>query len=245
MRQLLIAVAISLALPFMGDAQTSPVVWATDSTAPCVGITVPIRADATKMQALIGPRWRVAASKDGTASASLFITKCPNSTVGTRRIGPTTIAALILAVEARADTAGGARSPIVPLTFGQSGTPVIDLFRAHAFTVRAGSVTLNVDSGSAPRRVTFAIATQAGRIEGTAIPSDSSSGRSVDSRLFGTDPTRPSEFSGPEWMRRSSASATVRATGTTLFSELGVTAMPTTALYDAEFGWRFAFTLNK
>jgi hypothetical protein len=45
-------------------------------------------------------------------------------------------------------------------------------------------------------------------------------------------------------MHRSQASANVRATGTTLFSELGVMTMPATALYDAGFGWRFAFQLK-
>lgn len=224
-----------------GGAQTAPVVWATDSTAQCVGITLPISGDVVKMQELVGQRWRVVPSKDGSASASLFITTCPRSTISGKRIGPATLAAVILAVEARADKAGGARSPVVPVVFGDSRSPAAELFSTHAFAVRAATVTLGVDSAGKERRVTFAIATPDGRIEGSAIPADSSAVRSVDSRLFGTDAAHPSEFSGPEWMRRSSASATVRATGTTLFSELGVVTMPTRGLYDAAFGWRFAF----
>jgi len=241
MRRTLLTVALSIVAPSTGAAQTPAVVWATDSTAPCVGITISINTDAAKMQALVGPRWRVVPSKDGAASASLFITKCPTSTIGNRRIGAATIAALILAVESRADAPGGARAPVVPLVFGDSGAPVPELFRAHAFAVRPASVTLDADSSSSSRRVTFAVATKAGRIDGSATPSDSSTIRSLDSRLSGTDPTRASEFTGPEWMHRSQAAATVRATGTTLFSELGVVTMPTTALYDAGFGWRFAF----
>ena len=240
----LLTVAVFIVASSTGAAQTPAVVWATDSTAPCVGITVSINTDATKMQALVGPRWRVVPSKDGTASASLFITRCPTSTIGNRRIGAATIAAIILAVESRADAPGGGRAPVVPLVFGDSGAPVPELFRAHAFAVRSASVTLDVDSAASPRRVTFAVATKAGRIGGSATPADSSTTRSLDSRLAGTDPTRPSEFVGPEWMRRSQATASVRATGTTLFSELGVTTMPTTALYDAPFGWRFAFQLK-
>jgi hypothetical protein len=205
---------------------------------------VSINGDATKLQALVGPRWRVVPSKDGTASASLFVTRCPTSAVGTRHIGAATIAAVILAVESRADAPGGPRAPVVPLVFGEAGGPIPELFRVHAFTVRPASVTLDVDSAVSPRRATFAIATQGGRIEGSAIPADSSTVRSLDSRLFGTDPTRASDFSGPEWMHRHLASATVRATGATLFSELGVGTMPTTALYDAGFGWRFAFQVK-
>jgi hypothetical protein len=219
------------------------VVWATDSTAPCTGVTVSINTDAAKMQALVGPRWRVVPSKDGTVGASLFITKCPRSTIGDRRIGPAAIAAVILAVESR-DSAGAGRSPVVPLAFGESGSPVAELFRAHAFAVRAATVTLDVDSSAGVKKVRFGVATPAGRIEGSAVVADSSAVRSINSRLFGTDATRPSEFSGPEWMRRSSASATVRGTGQTLFSELGVGAMPTTAIYDGGFGWRFAFLLR-
>ena len=241
MRRAILTVAISIAAPSTGAAQTPAVVWATDSAAPCVGITVSISADAAKMQALVGPRWRVVPSKDGAASASVFITRCPTSAIGNRRVGAATIAAVILAVESRADAPGGARAPVVPLVFGDSGAPVPELFRSHAFAVRPASVTLDVDSSSSPRRVTFVVATTAGRIEGSAAPSDSSTIRSLDSRLSGTDPTRASEFSGPEWMHRSQATANVHGTGTTLFSELGVTAMPNTALYDAGFGWRFTF----
>jgi hypothetical protein len=240
----LLTLAISIVAPSMGAAQMPAVVWATDSTAPCVGITVSINADAARMQTLVGPRWRVVPSKDGMASASLFITRCPTSTIGSRRIGSATIAAVILAVESRADAPGGARAPVVPLVFGDSGAPVPELFRSHAFAVRSASVTLGVDSAASPRRVTFAVATKAGLIDGSATPSDSSTTRSLDSRLSGTDATRTSEFTGPEWMHRSQASANVRATGTTLFSDLGVVTMPTTALYDAEFGWRFAFQLK-
>src|SRR5215475_14665377 len=98
MRYALQAVAILAAVPQIGIAQSAPIVWATDSTAACVGITVSINADAAKLQTLVGPRWRVVPSKDGTAAASLFVTRCPKSTVGERRIGVATIAAVILAV---------------------------------------------------------------------------------------------------------------------------------------------------
>jgi hypothetical protein len=243
-RQALLTVAISIVVASTVAAQMPAVVWATDSTAPCMGITVAISADAAKMQALVGPRWRVVPTKDGMASASLFITRCPTSTIGNRRIGTATIAVVILAVEARADAPGGSRAPVVPLVFGDSSAPVPELFRAHAFAIRSASVTLDIDSAASPRRVTFAVATKAGRIEGSATPLDSSTIRSLDSRLSGTDPTRASEFTGPEWMHRFQASANVRATGPTLFSELGVMTMPTTALYDAGFGWRFAFQVK-
>jgi len=243
-RQALLTVAICTVVASAGTAQGPAVVWATDSTAACVGITVAMNADMAKMQALVGPRWRVVPSKNGMASASLFITRCPTSTIGNRRIGTATIAAVILAVESRADAPGGGRAPVVPLVFGDSGAPVPELFRAHAFAVRSAAVTLDVDSAASPRRVTFAVATKTGRIDGSATPADSSTIRSLDSRLSGTDPTRPSEFVGPEWMHRSQATASVRATGATLFSELGATTMPTTALYDAGFGWRFAFQLK-
>jgi hypothetical protein len=244
MRHALLALATLAASPLTSAAQSAPVVWATDSTAPCVGITVSINADPAKMQALVGPRWRVVPSKDGTAAASLFVTRCPRSTVGDRRIGVATIAAVILAVESRADAAGGPRSPVVPVVFGEAGAPVIELFRSHAFAVRPASVTLEVDSASLPHHASFAVVTPTGLIDVTATPADSSSVRSLDSRLFGTDPSRASEFSGPEWMHRHQAPAAVRTTGTTLFSELGVATMPTTALYDAGFGWRFAFQVK-
>jgi hypothetical protein len=244
MRHALIAIAVSVAAPMAAVAQNPAVVWATDSTAPCIGVTVSIDADAAKLQTLVGPRWRVVPSKDGRAPASLFVTRCPKSTVGERRIGEATIAAVILAVESRADAPGGPRAPVVPVVFGEAGAPIPELFRMHAFTVRAASVTLAVDSASLPHRASFAVVTQGGLINATAFPSDSSTLRSLDSRLSGTDPSRVSEFSGPEWMRRHQAPASVRTTGTNIFTELGVATMPTTALYDAEFGWRFAFQVK-
>ena len=165
--------------------------------------------------------------------------------MGVGGIGTATIAAVILAVESRADAPGGARAPVVPLSFGDSGSAgprVVPLTRFHgAFRGRHARRRF--------RRVTasrdFRVETKAGRIDGSATPSDSSTIRSLDSRLSGTDPIRASEFTGPEWMHRSQASANVRATGTTLFSELGVMTMPTTALYDAGFGWRLRSSSNK
>src|SRR5215831_18644464 len=187
MRHALLSIAVFVVAPLAAAAQNAPAIWATDSTAPCVGVTVSINADAAKIQALVGPRWRVVPSKDGTAGVSLFVTRCPKSTVDDRRIGVATIAAVILAVESRADAPGGARAPVVPLVFGEAGAPISELFRNHAFAVRAASVTLDVDSATSPRRATFSVATQNGRIEGTANPSDSSTTRSLDSRLSGTD----------------------------------------------------------
>ena len=66
----------------------------------------------------------------------------------------------------------------------------------------------------------------------------------TDSRLVGTVPAHPAEFGGPEWTRRSPAPVSVRVTGTTLFSELGVAELPSMALYDAGFGWRFTFRMH-
>lgn len=245
MRRPCLVLAMALVAPVVVAAQRPPVVWATDSATPCVGLTVSFVADSARAQALVGARWIVAA-RDGKSNVSLFVTNCARSTIGGRTIGSATIGALILGAAARQSARGTApaRGAVVPVVFGDSGASVPELFRSYAFGVQGAHVSMQVDSSVSPRRVTVTVATPAGRIDVTAVPADLATNRSVTSVLIGTDHEQPSEFAGPEWMERHQATATVRATGTTLLTRLGVTEMPTTALFDTAFGWRFTFRIN-
>jgi hypothetical protein len=253
----LLALVASLAAILRVDAQPPvrpdrpsigsrpPVVWATDSAAPCIGLTVAFQADSAAVQRLLAPRWEPGTSHDGKTPVTLFVTRCPRSSIDGKAIGSSTIAAVILGVRARPGSTGVApvRAAAVPIVYGDSGAPVTELFRRFAFDVRTASVSIVARAAGGSRRVTFVVATPGGRIEASAQVADTARIAVMNSRLVGTDATRASDFSGPEWTRRSRAPATVRASGNTLFTQLGVAEMPTAALYDAGFGWRFTFHL--
>jgi hypothetical protein len=55
-------------------AQVPDAVWATDSTAPCAGLTVGWRVDAARLQALVGTHGTVATTPDGRGLVLLFVT---------------------------------------------------------------------------------------------------------------------------------------------------------------------------
>lgn len=216
--------------------------WATDSTAPCVGLTIAAEADPARVQRLLGPRWAVATSPNGRAVVRLFVTSCPGGTIGGTPTGAVATGHLIVGATPRGDTAGvPARAAVVPVSFGAPGTPVVELFRQFGFGVAEAGVVMRTTSSGASRQVSFVLSTPAGRIEAAASNIDSTTTFKTDSRLFGTDSLRASEFSGPEWSRRSRALAKVSMTGTTILSELGAAEALSAATVDEQFGWRFTF----
>ncbi len=231
--------------PAAATAGRAPLVWATDSAAPCVGLTVVFQADSARVQALLGPRWTAAASRGGKTAVSLFVTGCPHSMIGGKAIGPSAIGAVIVPVRGPVESAGdaAARTAAVPIVYGDSGKPVSELFRAFAFDVQRAIVSIGTQTTGGEQRVTFTVVTAAGRIEASAQVADTAKATVVNSRLVGTDRARASEFTGPEWTHRSRATATVRTSGNTLFTQLDVTEMPSAALYDAGLGWRFTFKM--
>ncbi len=219
------------------------VVWATDSTAPCVGLTVTFDADSAHVQALVGSRWAVPPAHEGNTTVSLFATRCPRSTVGGRRVRDATIAAVIVGVLAPGGSANAAsvHTAAVPIVYGAAGAPATELFRSFGFTVRDAAVSVRIDSSGSTPRVSFTVATGAGRIEASAPVVDTARTTVRNSRLVGTGIGMSSEFTGPEWSRHGRVTVTVQATGTTIFSELHASPFPTGGFYDAGFGWRFRF----
>ena len=215
--------------------------WATDSTAPCVGLTIAAEADSARLQRLLGSQWVVAKPPNGGPVVRLFVTSCPGGTIGGRPTGAVASGHLIVAATPRGDRAIGGRVALVPVTFGARGSPVAELFRRFGFGVREADVAVHVTSSGPSRQVAFVIATPTGRIEATASNIDSTTAFKVDSRLFSPDSTHTTDFSGPEWSQRSRAVVNVRMTGTTILSELGAATALGTATVDEQFGWRFTF----
>lgn len=215
--------------------------WATDSTAPCVGLTIAAEADSARLQRLLGSQWVVAKPPNGGPVVRLFVTSCPGGTIGGTPTGAVATGHLIVAAMPRGDRALGGRVALVPMSFGARGTPVIELFRRFGFGVTEADVSARVTSSGASRQVSFVLSTPAGRIEATASSIDSTTTFKTDSRLFGLDSLRTTDFSGPEWSQRSRAVVAVRLSGTTILSELGASHAQAVATVDEQFGWRFTF----
>ena len=215
--------------------------WATDSTAPCVGLTIATEVDSGRLQRLLGSQWVVAKPATGGPVVRLFVTSCPGGTIGGKPTGAVVTGHLIVAAAPRGDRGIGGRVALVPVTFGARGAPVADLFRRFGFAVTEADVAVHVTSPGPSRQVSFVLATPTGRIEATASNIDSTSAFRVDSRLFSPDSVHTTDFSGPEWSQRSRAVVNVRLTGTTILSELGAAQAQGTATVDEQFGWRFTF----
>jgi hypothetical protein len=215
--------------------------WATDSTAPCVGLTIAAEADSARLQRLLGSQWVVAKPPNGGPVVRLFVTSCPGGTIGGTPTGAVVTGHLIVAAAPRGDKAVGGRVALVPVTFGARGAPVAELFRRFGFGIREADVAVRTTSSGRSRQVSFVLATPAGRIEATASNIDSTTAFKVDSRLFSPNSAHTTDFSGPEWSQRSRAVVSVRMTGTTIFSELGAAQALGTATVDEQFGWRFTF----
>lgn len=228
-------------------AQTPAAVWATDSAAPCAGLTVGWHVAATRLQALVGSRGIVAADSSGRGVVLLFATTCPGSTIDGAAAGPAALGVAIVRLAPKTDSTLGpqTRWSAVPIAYGPAGALVTGLFRRFGFHTATGTVTLRADSSGGARRVMFVIETAQGRVEATAVIADSVSHFALTGALLATDTPRPGRFAGPEWADRRVGTATVRATGETLLSRLGITAAPDVVAYDTGFGWRFTFSKER
>jgi len=228
-------------------AQGSGAVWATDSAVPCAGLTVGWHVAAGTLQALIGSRGTVAADSTGRGVVILFATTCSGTTIDGRPTGPVALGAAIVRLAPQTDTtlAPGTRWSAVPAAFGPAGAPVTGLVQRSGFDVGTGPVSLHADSSAGARRVTFVIATAKGRIEATALIGDSVSHFALTGALLATGTRHPGRFAGQEWATRRGGTATVRATGETLLSQLAITAPPDIVAYDTGFGWRFTFSADR
>ena len=229
------------------NAQRPSAVWATDSAAPCAGLTVGWHVAATKLQALVGSRGTVAADSTGRGLVLLFVTTCPRSTIDGRPTGPAALGVAIVRLAPQTDTTLtlGTRWSAVPAAYGPARAPVTRLFQRFGYYMATGTVSLLADASGGGRRVRYVIQTATGRVEATAVIADSVSHFALSGALIATGTPRPGRFAGPEWATRRGGTATVRATGVTLLSRLGITTAPDVVAYDTGFGWRFNFSADR
>lgn len=224
--------------------RTPIALWATDSTAPCTGLTVGWRMDAARLQALVGSHGTVVAGPDGRGLILLFATTCSRTTIDGNPTGPIALGAAIIRLQPKPDTAGAPKvgRSAVPFAYGPAGAPVTGLFQRYGYAVATGPVSLHADSSGGTRRASFVIETPEGRVEANAVIGDSTSRFSILNSLVSTDSTGEGMFAGPEWSNRRTGTATVQATGRNLLTLLGITTPPDVVAYDTGFGWRFTFS---
>lgn len=220
-------------------------VWATDSAAPCTGLTVGWWVDARRLQPLVGGRGTVASRADGRGLVLVFATTCPRTTIDGDATGPIALGAVIIRLAPRVDSGPGAqvRWSSLPLAYGPPAAPVTELFRRYGFAGGTGPVTVQFDTVGGRLRGQFAIETREGKISAAAILADSAAPFAITSALMSGDST--GVFGGPEWATRHLGTAVVESTGKTVLSDLGITAAPDIAALDVGFGWRFVFSHDR
>lgn len=228
-------------------AQRPSAVWATDSAAPCAGLTVGWRMDAVRLQTLVGSHGTVAAAPDGRGLVLLFATTCPGTTIDGHPTGPVALGVTIIRLQPKPDTAGAPKvgRSAVPFAYGPAGAPVTGLFQRTGYAVATGPVSFHADSSGGMRRVSFVIENAEGRVEANAVIGDSTSRFDILNSLVSTDSAGEGIFGGREWANRRTGTATVTATGRNLLTLLGISTPPDVVAYDTGFGWRFTFSRDR
>jgi len=241
--RVLVQIPIDFTLATRSPNATS--LWATDSAAPCTGLTVGWWVDARRLQPLVGVRGVVAPRADGKGLVLVFATTCPRSTIDGGATGPIALGAVIVRLKPRTDSGPEAqvRWSSLPLAYGPPAAPVTELFRRYGFAGGTGPVTLQFDTVGGRLRGQFAIETADGKVSATAILVDSAAPFAIASALTSGDST--GMFAGPEWAVRHFGTAVVQSSGKTILSDLGITGPPDIAALDVGFGWRFTFSHDR
>ncbi len=245
-------VMLAAAVLFMGlrmAAAAPPESWVATAKAACKGLTVGWTPTLAALQHVVGPRWRPAQGPvKGHGVLLLFATSCSRSRIGKTESGAFTLGAVIVPVENPADTHGIHQSnvhgwAVVPDALGPAASPVLQLFKRHAFAVTDAKVTLTIHSTAKGRRASMSFVTSKGRMQIHALVSGPAKRFHYVSALAGTDASIFSVFTGPESAsRQAQGSAEVSTRGDTWVSRLNLDAKPKIVTLDQDFVWAFNFS---
>ena len=243
---------LAAAVLFMGlrtAAAAPPESWTTTSKAACKGLTVGWTPPLAALQHVVGPRWRPAQGPvKGHGVLLLFATSCPRSRIGKTESGAFTLGAVIVPVENPADTHGIHQSnehgwAVVPDALGTAASPVLRLFKRHAFAVTDANVTLAIHNTAKGNQASMSFVTSKGRMQIHALVFGPAKRFDYVSALAGTNASIFSVFTGPESAtRQSQGSAEVSTRGDTWVSRLNLDAQPKIVTLDQDFVWAFNFS---
>jgi len=227
--------------------------WTIPDTSACEGVTFAWSLPRDRARELTGGDLEPVRAAGGATPVSVFAVACPGGTVDGRPTGASSLAALIVPVEAPPDSAGtpaAEGTAAVPDVIAAVGSPVAALLARSGFRVTDGTVEVGSEAGANGRRVTVTITTGEGRVEGSARIG-AEQGRDVSQRSALLGPPLPGagsgasaapSFAGREGsVRRMATSADVSADGATWLGRLGVAGPPSTAWVDGSFTWDFVF----
>jgi hypothetical protein len=198
------------------------------------------------LKPLVGEWTPAPGPKQGRGVFVLFVTRCPQSSIGGHDIGSSIVGAVLVAIEPPADPGKSnvsrrAHWAALVNVFGDPDSAVVKLFAQEGFPVTPAKLALHVerDDGTA----TFSIATDAGetRLQ-TYFAAAPTAAMAHQTAMVSVGETPIAIIRGSESATRQSKGAgMVKTEGDTWPARLALPLKPAGVALDTKFLWRFEF----
>lgn len=212
----------------------------------CTGISLVWTPPAEDLDPLVGPWTPAEGPVPGRGVFVLFAVECPDSTVAGNATGPVRTGAAIVPIQAPAD---GPDAPddtgwiAIPETVAPEG-PVHGLWEDHAFPMRQGDVSVDVQRGDGGGQASMTYETPNGTVEAQATFDGAAEDEAFTTAIVtpARDPTGVAV--GPEERTRYTGDGLVSAEGETWVSRLDLAPSPFSVAVDTDFSWDFGFRVE-
>lgn len=198
------------------------------------------------LEEVVGPNYEPSpgpSPQPNTGLFWLFTFECGHASVNGLRVSPPSGGAALVAVQEPDDTRNVSAPDgwaAIPSWYGPEHSRVSDVVAEHGFNLTPAQTALGSSSSPLGDQVRMVIDSPTGHLEASVTVTGSTTQRTVQGALVGTDPDLFSVAYGPERMtRRSNGTATVETRGTTWVERLNLAANPYAIAYDTQMSWNF------
>lgn len=232
--------------PAVVAAAPSQQAWTIPSSHPCTGLSAIWMPSLAMLKPLVGEWEPAPGPKNGHGVFVLFVTRCPQSSIGGHNVGSSVVGAVLVAVKpppalAKTDASRKAHRAALVNVFGDPGSAVVKLFAQEGFAVTPAKLALHVerDDGTA----TFSIATDAGetRLQ-TYFAAAPAAAMAHQTAMVSVGEKPIAIVRGSESATRQSKGAgMVKSEGDTWPARLALPLKPAGVALDTDFRWAFEF----
>lgn len=233
-------------VPAVVAAAPSQQAWTIPASHPCTGLSAIWTPPLAMLKPLVG-EWKPAPGpKRGHGVFVLFVTRCPQSSVGGHHVGPSIVGAVLVSIEppaelAKSDTPRKAHWAALVNVFGDPGSAAARLFAHEGFPVTPAQLALHVDRDQGT--ATFSIATDTGETQlQTHFAAAPAAAMAHQTAMVSVGEKPMAIIRGFESATRQPKGAgTVRTEGDTWPARLALPLKPAAVALDTDFRWMFKF----
>ncbi|HET7307268.1 MAG TPA: hypothetical protein VFK24_05585 [Gammaproteobacteria bacterium] len=232
-------------VPAVVAAAPSQQVWTIPASHPCTGLSAIWMPPLAMLKPLVGEWTPAPGPKKGHGIFVLFVTRCPQSSIGGHPVGPSIVGAMLVAVKpppALAKTTASRKAHWAALVnvFGDPNSAVARLFAQDGFPVTPARLALQVDDDRGI--ATFSIATDAGETHLQARVAEPATAMAHQTVMVSVGETPIGIIRGFESATRQSKGAgMVKTEGDTWPARLALPLIPAGVALDSDFRWAFEF----